>query len=71
VGATMWVKENKTPNLAHFTGNPEVKRIPSDPTKVSEIIELFFGYNFFEMLCKETDLYYFKIEENMIAVLRG
>jgi hypothetical protein len=35
-----------------------VKQIPSDPTNVSEIIELFFGYNFFEMLCKETNLYY-------------
>jgi hypothetical protein len=38
------------PNLGPFTGNPGVKRIPSDPTK-----ELFF-----EMLCKETNLYYFQ-----------
>jgi hypothetical protein len=36
-----------------------VKQIPSDPTKVSEIIELFFGGNF-EMLSKETNLYYFQ-----------
>jgi hypothetical protein len=31
----------------------------------------FFGGNFFEMLCKETNLYYFQIKENMLAVLRG
>jgi hypothetical protein len=58
--ATTWVKEDKTPNLGPFTGNPVVKQIPSDPTKVSEIIELFSGNNFFEMLCKETNLYYFQ-----------
>jgi hypothetical protein len=40
-GATMWVKEDKTPNLGPFTGNPGLKQIPPDPTKVSEIIELF------------------------------
>jgi hypothetical protein len=33
-GATAWVKEGKTPNLGHFTGNPRVKQILSDPTKV-------------------------------------
>jgi hypothetical protein len=37
-----------------------VKQIPSDTTKVSEIIELFFGDNFFEMLSKETNPYYFQ-----------
>jgi hypothetical protein len=35
-----------------------VKQIPSDPTKVSEIIEFYFGDDFFEMLSKETNLYY-------------
>jgi hypothetical protein len=34
VGATTWVKEDKTPNLGSFTGNPGVKQSPSDPTKV-------------------------------------
>jgi hypothetical protein len=46
-GAAMWLKEDKTPNLGHSTGNPGVKQIPSGPTKVSEIIELFFRDNFF------------------------
>jgi hypothetical protein len=32
--ATMWVKEDKTPNLGPITGNPGVKQILSDPTKV-------------------------------------
>jgi hypothetical protein len=26
-GATMWVKEDKPPNLGPFTGNPQVKQI--------------------------------------------
>jgi hypothetical protein len=60
VGATTWVKEGKTPNLGPFTGNPGVKQILSDPTKVSEITELLFRDNFFEMLSKETNLYYFQ-----------
>jgi hypothetical protein len=30
----MWVKEDKTPNLGPFTGNPGVKQILFDPTKV-------------------------------------
>jgi hypothetical protein len=34
VGATMWLKEDKTPNLGPFTRNPRVKQILSDPTKV-------------------------------------
>jgi hypothetical protein len=42
VWTTTWVKEDKTPNLGPFTGNPGVKRIPSDPTKVSEIIPVTF-----------------------------
>jgi hypothetical protein len=58
--ATTWVKEDKMPNVGPFTGNPGVKQIPSDPTKVSEIIKLFFGDSFFEMLCRETKLYYFQ-----------
>jgi hypothetical protein len=57
-GATTWVKEDKTPNLGCSAGNPGVKQIPSDPKKVSEIIELFFGDNFFEMF--STNLYYFQ-----------
>jgi hypothetical protein len=58
-GATRWLKENKTPNLGPFTGSLGVKLILSDPTKVWWIIELFVGDNF-EMLCKETNLYYFQ-----------
>jgi hypothetical protein len=33
-GATTWIKEGRTPNLGLFTGNPGVKQILSDPTKV-------------------------------------
>jgi hypothetical protein len=39
-GATTWLKD-KTPILGPFTGNPGVKQILSDPTKVWWIIELF------------------------------
>jgi hypothetical protein len=37
-----WVKTYKTPNLVPFTGNPRVKQILSDPTKVSQVTGLFF-----------------------------
>jgi hypothetical protein len=33
IWATTWVKEDKTPNLGPFSGNPRVKQILSDPTK--------------------------------------
>jgi hypothetical protein len=33
-GATTWVKEDKMPNLGPFTGNPRVKQILSNSTKV-------------------------------------
>ena len=51
-----WVKTDKTPNLGTFTGNPGVKQIPSDPTKVSQVTGLFLGDTFFNMLCEETNL---------------
>jgi hypothetical protein len=57
-GAATWVKVDKTPTFGQFTGNPGVKQIPSDPTQVSEIAELFFGDSFFDMLCQETNRYY-------------
>jgi hypothetical protein len=39
--ATTWAKVNKTPTLGQFIGNPGVKQIPSDCTKVSDVTELF------------------------------
>jgi hypothetical protein len=33
-GASMWINEDKTPNVGSFTGNPGVKQILSDPTKM-------------------------------------
>ena len=65
-----WVKTDKTPNLGPFTGNPGVKRIPSDPTKVSQVTGLFLGDTFFDMLCEETYITY-KIRKSMLLVLRG
>ena len=44
-----WVKTDKTPNLGPFIGNPGVKQIPSDPTKVSQVTGLFLGDTFFEI----------------------
>jgi hypothetical protein len=43
-------------NLGPSTGNPGVKQILSDPINN----RTFFGDNFFEILCKETNLYYFQ-----------
>ena len=64
-------KTDKTPNLGPFTRNSGVKQIPSDPTKVSQVIGLFLGNTFFDMLCQETNLYYLKIRKSMLLVLRG
>jgi hypothetical protein len=70
-GATTWIKVNKTPNLVCSTGNSGVKQIPSEPTKVLEIIELFFGDYFFEMLSKETNQYYFQNQEKYYSSSMG
>ena len=37
------VKRYKSPILGPYTGNPWVKQSPSDPTNVSEVVEVFFG----------------------------
>jgi hypothetical protein len=49
------VKEDRMPNVKPFSANPGVKQTPSEPTKVSEITELFFRHNFFEISSKETN----------------
>jgi hypothetical protein len=48
-----------------------VKQIPSGPAKMSEIIELFLRDNFFEMLSKETNLYYFQNQGNYDSSSKG
>jgi hypothetical protein len=59
------------PNLGWSAENPGAKQISSDPTKVSEIIELFFGDNFFEMLSKVTNLYYFQNQGKYDSISKG
>jgi hypothetical protein len=71
VEATTLVKEDKTPNLGRFTGNPGVKQIPCDQTKVSEIVELFLETTTLKCYLRRLICIIFKIKENMIAVLRG
>jgi len=66
-----WVKTDKTPNLGPFTGNPGVKQIPSDLTKVSQVIGLFLGDTFFGMLCEETNLYYLHNQEKYVTCSKG
>jgi len=66
-----WVKTDKTPNLGPFIGNPGVKQIPSDPTKISQVTGLFLGDTFFDMLCEETNRYYLQNQEKYVLVLRG
>jgi hypothetical protein len=63
VGATTWVREYKTPNLGPFTGNPGVKQIPSDPSKVSEIIELFLETSSLKCYPRRLTCIIFKIKE--------
>ena len=66
-----WIKTDKTPNLGPFTGNPGVKQIPSDPTKVSQITGLFLGDMFFDMLCEETNRYYLQNQEKYVTGSKG
>jgi len=66
-----WVKTDKTPNLGSFTGNPGVKQIPSDPTKVSQVTGLFLGDTFFDMLCEETNLCYLQNQEKYVTCSKG
>ena len=66
-----WVKTDKTPNLGPFTGNPGVKQILSDPTKVSQVTGLFLGDTFFDMLCEETNLYYLQNQEKYVTGSKG
>jgi hypothetical protein len=60
-----WGKIDKTPALGEFTGNPEVRQIPVDPTQESAVAELFFGDSFFDMLCQETNRYYLQHREQL------
>jgi len=66
-----WVETDKTPNLGTFTGNPGVKQIPSDPTKVSQVTGLCLGDTFFDMLCEETNLYYLQNQEKYVTCSKG
>jgi len=61
------VKTDKTPNLGPFNGNPGVKKIPSDTTKVSQVTGLFLGDTFFDMLCEETNVYYIQNREKYVT----
>jgi hypothetical protein len=70
-GATTWVKEDKTPNLGSITGNPGVKQILSDPTKVWWIIEFLSETTCLRCYARRLICFIFKIKENMIVVLRG
>jgi hypothetical protein len=62
-GATSWGVNDKMPNLGHFTGNSGVKEIPSDPSDVSEVTELFFRHLFSQILCEKNNLYYLQKHE--------
>jgi hypothetical protein len=59
MGATTWAIEDKMPNLGPSTGMKGWNKFPLTQ-QVLEIIEPFFRDSFFEMLSKETNLYYFQ-----------
>ena len=71
LAVSTWVKTDKTPNLGPFTGNPGVKQIPSDPTKVSQVTGLFLGDRFFDMLCQEMNLYYLQNQTKYVTGSKG
>ena len=71
LAVSTWVKTDRTPNFGPFTGNPGVKQIPSDLTKVSQLTGLFFGDPFFDMLCEETNIYYLQNQEKYVTGCKG
>jgi hypothetical protein len=70
VGATTWVKEDKTPNLGPFTGNPGMKH-SIWPNKSVINNRTFFRDYYFQMLCKETNLYYFQNQGKYASSSKG
>ena len=72
LAVSTWVKTDNAPNFGPCTGNPGVKQIPSAPTKVSQVTELFFGDTFFfDMLCEEMNLYYLQNQEKYVTGSKG
>jgi hypothetical protein len=69
-GATNWGVNDKRPNLRHFTGNSGLKEIPSDPSNVSEVTELFFRYTFSKFYVKRLFVLPTKSGKNMANVTR-
>jgi hypothetical protein len=69
-GATNWGVNDKTPNLGHFTGNSGVKEIPSDPSNVSEVTELFFRDLFSKFYVRRLICTTYKIMKIMVDVVR-
>lgn len=57
-----WIKQDKIPVLEDFMRNPGMKQFPSDHISISEVVGLFFGNDFFEMLYHETNLYHHQTE---------
>jgi hypothetical protein len=55
---TTWQKQDIISNLKIYGANSGVKQTPTDCTSISEIVDLFFGNQFFELLHKETALYH-------------
>jgi len=59
LAVSIWVKTDKTPNLGPFAGNPGVKQIPSDPTKVSQVTGTFLEtHSLIFCVRKGTDITY-------------
>jgi hypothetical protein len=61
----------KMPTLGQFTRNPEVKQIPSDSTKVSDVTELFL--EIVSLICyvrKLTDTISKIMKKGMTEVMR-
>ena len=69
--SAVWVKTDKTPNLEPFTGNPGVKQIPSNPTKVSQVTGFFLETHSLICCVRKRICITYKIRKSMLLVLRG
>jgi hypothetical protein len=63
-------KRRQNAKFRTFLLETGVKQILSDPTKMNNN-RTFFGDNFFEMLCKEINMYYFQNQGKYASSSKG
>jgi hypothetical protein len=56
--SSTWKKKDLLRDLEPFLGQPGVKRAPKNSNNVLDVVSLFVGEDFFEMMCVQSNLYH-------------